>query len=150
MNTQTPLKTLGGTETWLEVWPFEPVSRAVRFIDFLHEAAAASDVELEPVEGARYRFRVSSAPSTVVEALLSTKEFFPESIHSSVSGPLEVRLSASGADVPGVRPAPVREANQAAPSSAESRPKEDEPQGSSSLVQAFEQLDKALGEASAG
>jgi hypothetical protein len=113
MNIQTPLKTLGGSETWLEVWPFDPVSRAVRFIDFLHESASASDVELEPVEGARYRFRVSSSPSTVVEALLSTTEFFPESIHSSVSGPLEVRLTASGKGAETIQPASTREASQA-------------------------------------
>jgi hypothetical protein len=148
VTTQAPLTTLSASETWLEVWPFEPVSRAVRFINFLHESASASDVELEPVEGARYRFRVSSSPSTVVEALLSTTELFPESIHSSLSGPLEVRLSAANASEQATRSSFTQGSSRPTPSYVTPESKESEPQGGSSLVQAFEHLDQALGEGS--
>jgi hypothetical protein len=134
-------------ETWVEAWPLDVAARAVRFVGFLHEAASAADVELEPAEGGRYRFRVSAAPSVVMEALLASSEFFPESVHSSLSGPLAVRLGA--ADSSGTNSAkrpPVRQTADTAP--AESAPPQanDSDSAGSPLLQAFEHLDQALGE----
>lgn len=148
MNENAVTGTLAANETWLEAWPLDVAARAVRFINFLHESAAAADVELEPAEGGRYRFRVSVPPSTVMEALLASSDFFPESVHSSVSGPLEVRLPASSDSGP---PAAARRSpsRQSAEPQAPSSPGSDEQPGGSSLVHAFEHLDQALGEAPA-
>jgi hypothetical protein len=120
------------------------------FIAFLHDSASATDVELEPAEAGRYRFRVSVPPSAVIEALLASSDFFPESEHSSISGPLEVRLTASDS-VPSGTPKRVETrpstALTSAVSSSDSEAKSGEA-GGSSLLQAFEHLDKALGDTS--
>ena len=126
-------------ETALEVWPFDAPERAVRFLTFLHEEAEASDVDLEPAPDGRYRFRVSSPSSTVIAALLGSSEFFPQTLHSSASGPLAVQL---GPSQPGLRPA--RAESFSSNNSSGSRPAAEPDAGSSSLLQAFEHLDQAL------
>jgi hypothetical protein len=142
-------RTSAQSETWLEAWPIDVAARAVRFISFLHESASATDVELEPAESGRYRFRVSATPSAVMEALLTSSEFFPASVHSSASGPLAVRLSASDSE-PAGRTKSKTSQEAFASSDDSALPAAGESSNGSSLVQAFEHLDQALGEAPAG
>src|SRR5689334_6206657 len=130
-------------ETALEVWPFDAPERAVRFLTFLHEEAEASDVDLEPAPDGRYRFRVSSPSSTVVAALLGSSEFFPQTLHSSTTGPLSIQL---GPSQPGLRPA--RAESSTSNNSSGSRSSAEQDAGPSSLVQAFEHLDQALDDGS--
>ena len=106
-----------GAGTSLQVSPLAGSARIARFVTFLHRDVGATRVDIEPQPGDEYTFQIPLPLDRIIEALLDSIEFRPQSLRSFAGGRLQVRLPAA------------EQVSVAAPASPEAGPVE--PQASS-------------------
>jgi hypothetical protein len=113
-----------GAGTLLEVSPLSGSARIAHFIAFLHHEVGAPEVDLAPHAGHEYAFQVALSPERLIEALLDSVDFRPQSLRSFSEGRLQVRLAGAepariyateGAPAAAARPQPVAGAVSAPP-----------------------------------
>ena len=79
--------------TSLQVSPLVGSARIARFVAFLHRDVGAPEVDFEPHQGQEYSFQLPLPADRIIEALLDSVDFRPQSLRSFAAGRLHVRLA---------------------------------------------------------